>query len=63
MTVDDLKCLLDDLIKSGNDVSVYDVVFLSKDSDDKDKQTTVLYDNITVDDNNQTLVIDVRGIK
>lgn len=65
MTVDDLKCLLDDLMKLGNHISVYDVSIMINGLDMKDnKQIMLSRNDMSIDHVNQTLIINIKdGIK
>ena len=65
MTVDDLKCLLDDLMKSGNHISVYDVSIMINGLDMKDnKQIMLSRNDMSIDHVNQTLIINIKdGVK
>lgn len=65
MTVDDLKCLLDDLMKSGNHINVYDVSIMINGLDMKDnKQIMLSRNDMSIDHVNQTLIINIKdGVK
>ena len=65
MTVDDLKCLLDDLMKSGNHISVYDVSIMINGLDMKDnKQIMLSRNDMSIDHVNQTLILNIKdGVK